>query len=220
MEEKKCKYCTVTIPEEAKICPNCKKPQGTSTGVKILAAIFILMGIGMCQNLTSTKEPPRSATTTAPYAKASGATPSPSAQVNGWKYGEYKDEMSEKVHKYATVESTNTVNFAFPYQGEQRGTIMATDNSILFYVEKGQVVCQGEDEYGTCLVRVKFDDGKDKYVSARTSGDKSITIKFTEPGFYNNLIKSKKLMIEPEIYQNGRPVFTFIVTGLKKDIKN
>lgn len=53
--EKKCKYCAMMIPKEASICPHCRKQQGTSTGVKILTVIFILMGIGMCQSLTSNK---------------------------------------------------------------------------------------------------------------------------------------------------------------------
>ena len=53
--EKKCKHCAMMIPQEASICPHCRKKQGTSTGVKILAVIFILIVIGMCSSLLSTK---------------------------------------------------------------------------------------------------------------------------------------------------------------------
>lgn len=57
--EKKCRHCAMMIPEDAKICPYCRKSQGTSTGVKILAGIFILIGLGMCQSITSIKETSR-----------------------------------------------------------------------------------------------------------------------------------------------------------------
>lgn len=131
-----------------------------------------------------------------------------------WTYSESKDQMSGKVSKHATTESVNTVNFEFPYHGEQRGTIMVYDNTVLFYVKKGQVICQGGSEYGTCGVRVKFDDAKDRYVDARISGDNSTTISITEPGFLKTIKKSKKLMIQVNMFQNGLPVFTFNVGGL------
>jgi hypothetical protein len=50
MEEKKCKFCAMMIPKDAKICPHCRKKQGTSTIVKILAVIFGLMVIGAIMN--------------------------------------------------------------------------------------------------------------------------------------------------------------------------
>jgi len=136
------------------------------------------------------------------------------AKRSNWIYGESKDEMSGKVSKHATNASVNTVNFDFPYQGVQHGTIMVTENGVLFYVRKGQVICHGGTEYGTCIVRVKFDDGNERYVKAEKLGDDSTTIRFTEPGFLENLKGSKKLMIQVEVYHNGYPVFTFDVGGL------
>ncbi len=123
--------------------------------------------------------------------------------------------MSGQVTKYATKESVNTVNFDFPYQGIQRGTIMVLDDAALFYVKKGQVVCQGGARYGTCQVRVKFDDGNEMYFDASKSGDESTTIRFPGPVFLKLLKESKKLMIQVEVYHNGLPIFTFDVGGLK-----
>ena len=133
---------------------------------------------------------------------------------DAWKYSESTDEMSGTVRKHATNESVNTVNFDRPYQGIQHGTIMVSDNSVLFYVEKGQIICHGGAEYGTCRVLVKFDDGKERYVDASKLGDDSTTIIFTEPSFLEDLKSSKKLMIQVHVYHNGLPVFTFDVRGL------
>ncbi len=142
---------------------------------------------------------------------------SPAKDQNAWNYRSVTDKMSGKISKYATKESLNTVNFDFPYDGEQRGTIMLLQDGVLFFVKKGQVVCQGASEYGKCLVRVKIDDEKDKYIPARISGDKSTTIHFG-PAFLKSIKKAGKLMIQPEVYQNGYPIFTFDLSGYNPEI--
>ena len=37
---KKCKYCQSEIDDKAKICPNCRKPQGSSA-VRIIVGVFV-----------------------------------------------------------------------------------------------------------------------------------------------------------------------------------
>jgi hypothetical protein len=41
--EKKCKYCAMMIPKEAKICPHCRKKQGISLLGKIVIGLFLLV---------------------------------------------------------------------------------------------------------------------------------------------------------------------------------
>jgi RNA polymerase subunit RPABC4/transcription elongation factor Spt4 len=48
-----CKYCSMTIPKDAKICPHCQKRLKTSTIVWILTIFFIIIGIGTCKGMTS-----------------------------------------------------------------------------------------------------------------------------------------------------------------------
>ena len=43
-EEKKCKYCAMMIPADAKICPCCRKILGWTWPAKIVLA-FIIIGI-------------------------------------------------------------------------------------------------------------------------------------------------------------------------------
>lgn len=47
---KKCKYCKSDIDEKAKICPNCKKKQGSSLGRIILGVVIGIIGIVIIAN--------------------------------------------------------------------------------------------------------------------------------------------------------------------------
>lgn len=143
------------------------------------------------------------------------AVMSSSAMAGNWTYGEIKDEMRGTVSTYSKNESVNTVNFGFPYAGVQHGTIMILDKGVLFHIKKGQIVCTGGGEIGTCSVLVKFDDGVATYAYARKLGDESTDIIFTAHRFLSNLVKSKKLKIQVEVYHNGSPVFDFDLRGLK-----
>lgn len=49
-EVKKCKYCKSDIDEKAKICPNCKKRQGSSLGRIILGVAIGIIGIVIIAN--------------------------------------------------------------------------------------------------------------------------------------------------------------------------
>lgn len=222
--DKKCKHCAMMIPKEAKVCPHCRKKQGTSLAVGCLAILFILFIIGMTVNAFREQAPSlkKSASNSISASQGNKSQTAekpqlqnkPVAAPSPWEYGETTDKMSGKVSKHAINRSINTVNFNFPYQGTQHGTIMVFGKTVLFYVKKGQISCHGGSEYGACLVRVKFDEDKESYVRARKSGDDSTTISITEPGFLEKLKQSRKLMIEVEVYRNGLPVFTFDVKGL------
>jgi hypothetical protein len=136
-----------------------------------------------------------------------------------WEYSTFKDEMSGKESPYAVLTSQNEVEFGFPYSGTQKGTLLVNRDSVLFYVRRGHVVCQGLSKYGTCVVRVKFDDEEPKFVTARESGNENTTIAFTENGFLARLQKSNTFAVSPEVYDNGYPVFRFKTTGLNRNLR-
>ena len=46
MAEKKCKYCSLMIPKDAKICPHCRKKQGIGFLGKIFLVFFIIVVFG------------------------------------------------------------------------------------------------------------------------------------------------------------------------------
>lgn len=65
--EKKCKYCAMMIPKEAKVCPHCRKKQGTSGLVWVLVILFFFfMIIAM---ITSVNSPTGGKTSTASSGK-------------------------------------------------------------------------------------------------------------------------------------------------------
>lgn len=52
MVEKKCRYCAMMIPKEAKICPHCRKRQGWTLPAKIvLGFIFFIVLIQLMDSL-------------------------------------------------------------------------------------------------------------------------------------------------------------------------
>lgn len=44
--EKKCRYCAMMIPKEAKICPHCRKTLGWTWPAKIVLALIVFGAIG------------------------------------------------------------------------------------------------------------------------------------------------------------------------------
>lgn len=60
-EEKKCTYCAMMIPKEAKICPHCRKKMPISGGVAfaviLIFTFIIILAIGSGSN-TSQRTPP------------------------------------------------------------------------------------------------------------------------------------------------------------------
>ena len=187
---------------------------------RLLGGVLVLMVVGgltsSCGGGSSSvpPTPDKAAVAIADKAKTDAA------DADAWHYGEVKSEMTGTVSKWATKQSVNTVNFGFPYNGEQHGTVMvdmddSSDTTMLFYVKKGQIVCNGLDKFGTCLVFVKFDDSKADFVTAHTSGDDSTTIGF-DTAFLRRLRRSKKLLIQVEVFHEGAPIFTFDVGGLNQ----
>ncbi|MCK9362095.1 MAG: OB-fold putative lipoprotein [Syntrophales bacterium] len=61
--EKKCRYCAMMIPKDAKICPHCRKKFGWTWPVKIVVGLIVLGVIGsfMGKNSRETPQAPKPA---------------------------------------------------------------------------------------------------------------------------------------------------------------
>ncbi len=138
--------------------------------------------------------------------------------VQNWKYQDEEDKMTGTIHHLATCESTNILNFKFPYEGGSTCKLIiqkvGDDSAVLLYVSKGQFSPSIlSDEY----CRVKFDEDKTvNYTYNDPSNDASVEyIIFDNPiRFINKLKNTKKLLIEAPFFQEGRQIIEFNTEGL------
>jgi len=149
---------------------------------------------------------------------SSGTPPQPDSEPAGqqWKYDVSEDPMSGAKRYTATVRSSNTVSFGFPYSGTQHGTLtlraQGKGKDVLFYIEQGQILCPS---YQGCIAQVRFDEEKPVRFSANGPADHSSETIFlaNEGSFISKLKKAKRVRLAVEIYQNGAPAFEFDVSG-------
>jgi hypothetical protein len=154
------------------------------------------------------------------------AAPSPTVESEAttgqqWDYRVNEEKMTGGKRRIAAVESTNTVDFGFPYSGSQHGSlVLRTDpqygKDILFRIEKGQILCTS---YEGCAVQVRFDDEKPSNFTAAAAADQSSDVIFLHDynRFLAKLRKAKRVRLAVNIYQQGTPIFEFDVSGFNFD---
>lgn len=138
-----------------------------------------------------------------------------------WTYLSREDSMSGKTFYTASVKSTNSFEFSFPYTGRQNATLQIRrhprwGNDIIFSIEQGQILCS---TYGDCRVRVRFDNEQPRTLKGNEPSDNSSETVFI-PGYNNfvqKLAKSKTIRIEVDIFQQGPLVAEFNVEGFSPD---
>lgn len=140
---------------------------------------------------------------------------------SSWDLVQYKDEMTGKYANLARVRSSNVISLGWPYQGPQKGTLTVRKHprwgtNVFFEIERGQLLCR----YDNCSVTVKFDDAAPKRMSAAEPEDNSSTLLFinNETSFINQLRKSKRVVIEVGLFQQGNQTLVFETSGFPNEI--
>jgi hypothetical protein len=148
-------------------------------------------------------------------AAASSSSVAPAAPGEQWTYNQSEDPMAKGTTYTAAVQSTNTVNFDFPYSGEQRATLTLRTHprhgkDVILRLERGQFLC---NSYDGCNVLVRFDDGQSKTFSAAGPSDNSTETLFIRnySQFVAGMLKAERVRISAEVYHEGSPVFEFDV---------
>lgn len=138
-----------------------------------------------------------------------------------WSYRSSEDPMTSRPSRSAVIQSENTVNFDFPYQGPQHGTLQIRDHptygsDVILTIERGQFLCQS---YTDCQIRVRFDESSAQRWNAVGPADNSSTAIFlrNQAGFRQRLRSAKVVRIQAAIYQEGEPTFEFHVAGIDYD---
>lgn len=134
-----------------------------------------------------------------------------------WRYKDRKDPLTDRVERYAYVESLNTHQFRFPYHGGSRArlTMIPTDGpepDLLFEVTRGQLVCPPS----RCVIRLRFDDGDAADYGGVPPADHRANAAFitAELVFMLKVRQAKRLRIAATFYQEGERVFEFRIPDL------
>ncbi len=129
-----------------------------------------------------------------------------------WDYETTKNDLTDVTTKSGCLDSTNHVDFNFPYQGGSTGKLCFRRRSGksldgFFEVSKGQFLCSFEG----CSVSVRIDDGPVlHYRMVGTNDDRSDVIFFESPaGLVRKLRSGARLRIEARFYQEGDRTFDF-----------
>lgn len=120
----------------------------------------------------------------------------------------------------ATVNSSNTISFEFPYNGPQKATLHIRKHprygkDVILSITKGQFLCSSVSD--GCSVSVRFDDRKAERFSASEPSDNDSTAVFIKgyDRFVSALKKSKTVRIEATFFHEGNRVMEFNTEGFK-----
>lgn len=239
MALKKCKECGNAVSGSAKTCPHCGAPVRGRGVISSLARLFVIVFIVIpvavalfisvyhsqsdaapeAAGTASNRAPNATSPLASTQAADTGARASANVPVAGaqWDYREQSDPMSKGDAYFASVESTNTVNFGFPYSGAQHATLTLRTHprygkDVILAIERGQFLCPS---YDGCQVLVRFDDAAAiKYRAAGAADNSTVTVFIRGyPTFLRHLEAAKVVRISANIYQEGAPVFEFSVAG-------
>lgn len=148
-------------------------------------------------------------------------SPLPTPIGKQWDYRIETDKMGKGVTYSASVQSSNIVEFDFPYQGPQRATLILREHprygkDVILYIERGQILCRS---YSPCSVLVRFDDEKAVSYSGIGPEDGSSNGVFLRgySRFFEKVLKAKRVRLSVTVYKQGSPVFDFDISGFSPD---
>lgn len=204
---------------------NGPKPASGTAGNRngVLIAFAVICGLSLIGALApkSTVTPPNKsasqASSSSSESSLSQESSSPQlAPVGHWDYSESQDKMRGTTTRYAMLDSDNELSLGFPYKG---GTTTLTlrkgpSGTDVYIQVNGQFLC---DDYSHPTIAVKFDNGPVQSYGCAEPSDASTGILFirSEAKFIAQLKKSKHLIIETEMFQEGRQQIEFSTEGLK-----
>jgi hypothetical protein len=178
------------------------------------SAATLLIMVGLATGSSNSGSGGPKGTTTPQATESTPAALPPGAQ---WNYSQDADPMGKGTAYYATVQSTNTVTFDFPYGGAQHATLSLRSHprygkDVVLRIERGQFLC---NSYDGCSVLVRFDEGPPQTYSAAGPSDNSSEVLFIRnySRFITGMRKASRVRISTEVYQEGAPVFEFDVRG-------
>lgn len=192
--------------------------------VFVVFAMLALAGCGGSGYQSGTLPDPQSATASVTAPAAVVDIPAP----ENWAYSADAATSFRKALYFAETDSTTTLNFGFPYDGPQHAALILRSDGAIVITFKGQLTCQDlETTPDDCEVQVIFFEHGRKI--ARTypiemPADDSTGMFFIDSdadgedtkAFYRRLIRSDRIAINVQFYQEGTQEVDWNTAGLDK----
>ncbi len=127
-----------------------------------------------------------------------------------WSY--HADEMPMGgMMKFAFIDSSNVLQFKFPYHGPQRGRLVLRETNgkveTLMLIERGQILC---NSWSPCNVNIRLDDEPTRQYEAVGPADHSSQSIFIESdALPEKIAQAKKVRIQFTVFQEGDPILEF-----------
>ncbi len=185
--------------------------------MRMLNGTLICMAGAIAVLIIMVSNAPKPSTGPAPRATPSKPKPPGSARTGKagslWRYIPQTDGMGRKWYA-ATLQSSNTVSFAFPYQGIQHGTLVITRRdsdyqAVTVRIEHGQFSCHD------CLISVRFDNEPIQEIQADVLAEYPDALFIHDDGFLDRVRTAKVVHIEAPFYREGARTLIFPCDGLK-----
>ncbi len=183
---------------------------------RLLPLAMLLCAALACANLPENSR--RSSNRNTASTNSSGSAGSSGHSSTSWDYSQFEDEMGSGKVYVATIQSSNTINLDFPYNGEQYGKLTLREHpkrgkDVILKIERGQLL---DSDYNDPVV-VRFDTDKPLTFSSVGASDHSTETLFLRGNafsvFSSRLKTAKTVRIQAPIYQGGNQVFIFDVGG-------
>jgi hypothetical protein len=135
-----------------------------------------------------------------------------------WLYSTSTDEMSGKYISLAKISSIDKQDLHWPYGHDIGATLTLVKHPrwgkmVSVSLDNGQILCRS---YESCTILIRFDDHTAIKYSAIGPDDGSTKTVFIKnyTKFLESLKRSKKVLIELPMYQDGNLAWQFEVVGL------
>lgn len=195
----------------------CTSNYRKSLGILALAVLLTACGAGSSNSNNS-----EASATISPKSNSVPAPNATSEPQPSWIYGITQGDAFHKAQSYASLNSTNLLNFQFPYDGPQHANLTIMGDTIIISIEKGQFDC--DDNGDGCLVLAMFDGGPVQQLTATLpkDGSDSMVFIYDDDNFIKRLAHAKKLNLDVGFYQEGEQELDFNVSGfnMQKPVTN
>lgn len=132
-----------------------------------------------------------------------------------WEYNSEVDKMSDKTSFGATLEANEPLELKFPYEGSRAylRLIFNNKNMLVLGVSKGQFMASSVSDEE---IKVRFDNNKPEIYKCPGSSDGDSRYLFigSSKTLIDKLKRSKKVLIEAEMFENGFQEMEFNTEGL------